>query len=113
MIYHVVVHRLALHDLQSAYQWAAQRAPHTAASWLDRFESSLQSLEHHPSRCGLAREHGKVDVELREFLFGQRPSVFRAIFTIDDDTVRILRIRRAQRRPLTHQDLTEALEPEA
>ena len=32
----------------------------------------------------------KVDVELREFLFGKSPHVYRVIFLIDGDTARVL-----------------------
>ena len=69
----VVLQQLAIWDLNEAYQWAAQRAPAAAARWLDRFQHSLQTLSHHADRCPLARENEKVDVELREFLFGKRP----------------------------------------
>lgn len=112
MKYNVVLQQLALADLREAYQWAARSAPFTAARWLDRFQAALQTLDHDPGRCGLARENGRVNPEIREYLFGKRPYVFRAIFVIDDDVVRILRIRRAQRRPLTQHQLEEALQME-
>ncbi len=51
-----------------------------------------------------------MPVELREILFGRRPNVYRVIFLIDGDTVRVLRIRRAQRRPLTRKQFDEASE---
>jgi ParE toxin of type II toxin-antitoxin system, parDE len=108
--YRVVVQRLAKEDLQAAYERAADRAPFTAARWLDRFQQSLQTLEQLPNRCPLAREHGKVDADVRELLFGKRPYVFRVVFAIDGDTVRVLRIRRAQRRPLTRSELEQALD---
>ncbi len=60
-----------------------------------------QRPDKNSERCPLAREHRKVHVELREILFGRRPNVYRVIFLIDRDTVRVLRIRRARRRPLT------------
>jgi len=66
--YRVVVQRLALADLQEAYDWAAHRAPLTAARWLDRFQAALKTLDQHPVRCGFARENGKVDVEVQEAL---------------------------------------------
>ncbi len=110
MKFRVVLQRLAVEDLELAYTWAARKAPATAARWFDRFQASLQSLDTNPQRCPHAREHGKLDVELRETLFGRRPNVYRAIFTIDSDTVRVLRIRRAQRRPLTRNQLDEASE---
>jgi plasmid stabilization system protein ParE len=112
MTYRVLLQRLAVQDLEDAYTWAAQRAPETAANWLDRFEAELQGLGTNPRRCSLAREHGKVELELRELLFGKRPNVFRAIFLIDGGTVRVLRIRRAQRLPLTAQQLDEAVAPD-
>ena len=43
-------------------------------------------------------------------LFGKRPNVYRVIFLVDGDSVRVLRIRRAQRRPLTRKQIDEASE---
>ena len=108
MTHRVILQRLAWRDLNEAYAWAARNAPVTAARWLDRFQTALQTLEKNPQRCPLAKENSKVDFELREFLFGRRPNVFRAIFTIDADTVRILRIRRAQRRYLSREQIEDA-----
>ncbi len=110
MIRGVVLQRLAKDDLRTAYRRAAKQAPAAPARWLTRFQNALQTLEHRPERCPLARENGKVDVEVRELLFGKRPYVFRVVFVIDDQTVRILRIRRAQRRFLTRSELEQALE---
>ncbi len=110
MTYRVILQRLAIQDLDDAFVWAARKAPATAARWLDRFQAALQRLDTNPQRCPRAREHRKVDVELREILFGKTPNVYRAIFLIDGDTVRVLRIRRAQRRPLTRKQIDEASE---
>lgn len=112
MLYRVVVQRLARADLRVAFQWAAKRAPQTAARWLDRFERALQTLERQPESRPLARESKRVGIELREFLFGKRPYVFRSLFIIEGDVVRILRIRRAQRRPLSSVDLRKAIAPD-
>lgn len=110
MKYRIVLQRLAAHDLEEAYLWAFGNAPQTAARWLSRFQAALQTLDHNPDRCSLAPENRKLDIELREFLFGRRPHVFRAIFVLDADVVRILRIRRAQRRSLSQAELDQALE---
>lgn len=104
----VVLQRLAARDLDEAYRWAASNAPEAAARWLTRFENALSTLSHNPERCPFARENSKVDLEVREFLFGRRPHVFRVIFTIEADTVRVLRILRAQRRFLTRKQIEEA-----
>ena len=108
MTYSVVVQRLARADLVEAYHYAARRAPQTASRWLDRFETALTTLARNPQRCPFARENGKVDLDVREFHFGKRPNVFRVIFTIDGAAVRVLRIRRAQRRPLTRRQIEDA-----
>jgi plasmid stabilization system protein ParE len=112
MSYRVVLQRLAVSDLQDYYDYAARHSRLDADRWLDRFHLALKTLENRPERCSLAREHGKVNAELREFLFGKRPYVFRVLFITDGDEVRILRIRRAQRRPFSPDDLREALSDE-
>lgn len=112
MNYRVVLQRIALNDLHAAHAWAARRARAAADRWLDRFQSALRTLDTRPDRCPLARESSKVDFELREFLFGRKPNVFRVIFVIDGETVRVLRIRRAQRRFLTQRQIDEASQPE-
>jgi plasmid stabilization system protein ParE len=108
MLYRVVLQRLANQDLEEAYIKVAKNAPWTASRWLDRFQMALQTLDTNPERCPTARENAKVSIELREFHFGKKPYVFRTIFTVDGQTVRILRIRRAQRRYLTRQEIDEA-----
>jgi plasmid stabilization system protein ParE len=110
MKYRVLLQRLAVEDLDQATAWAAQHVPAAAARWLERFHTGLQTLDTNPRRCPLAKENPKVDIELRELHFGKRPNVFRVIFTIDADTVRILRIRRAQRRWLARRQIEEASE---
>lgn len=48
MKYRVVVTAAAKQNLRSAYHWAAQRAPMTAAAWFERFEVHLESVA---NRC--------------------------------------------------------------
>ena len=108
MSYRVVIQRLAVQDLDTAYQQAAKHAPQTAGRWLTRFEQAIATLSDYPERCPLARENTKTDLELREFLFGRRPNVFRVIYTINHDIVRILRIPRAQRRFLSKKQIRDA-----
>jgi plasmid stabilization system protein ParE len=97
MTYRVVITAEARRSLRSAYLWAAQHAPATAARWLTRFERELETLSDSPTRCSLAPENSLVDAEIREFLFGRRRGAYRVLFTIVDDEVRVLHIRRASR----------------
>ena len=50
-----------------------------------------------------------MEPEIRPFLFGTRPNVFRTLFTIDGDAVRILHIRRALRRTMSADELSDSL----
>jgi plasmid stabilization system protein ParE len=105
MTYKVRLQPIAENDLEEAYLWAAKNAPETARLWLARFQAALETLGEHPQRFGFAAEHKKVKRELRQLLFGKRPNVFRAVFLIDGDVVRIIRIRRASRRALKKTEL--------
>ena len=107
----VVLQKRASQDLEEAYLYAAKRAPLTAASWVNRFHTALRTLESNPERCPLTPENRRTQrAELREFLYGRRPNVFRAIYFIDGNVVRILRIRRAARRLLASQDIDNAID---
>ena len=108
MKYEVRLQPPAVDDLEEAYLWAAKHAPDTAGRWLARFQDSLQTLANNPERCGFAPEHKKLKRALRQLLFGRRPNVFRAIFLIDGDVVRVVRIRRSSRRFLTKKELGES-----
>ena len=110
MTFQVRLQTAAMHDLDAAWQYAVSHAADAAARWLGRFKAALKTLEHNPERCPLAPESLKSTRQLREFLFGKRPFVFRVIFTVDGDTVRILRICRAQRRLLTQDEIGESSE---
>ena len=109
MTYAVVLQRLAISDLQAYFDYSAQHSRTDAEQWVKRFRAAIQTLGERPERCSMAWENGKVEVELREFLFGSRPYVFRVIFTLDDMTVRVLRIRRSNRRRLSRDELREAI----
>jgi plasmid stabilization system protein ParE len=110
MTHRVVIQRMALEDLLQSHARVAKHAPETAARWLERFQSALRNLDQNPDRFPLAPENGRVAREIREFLFGKRPNVFRVVFTIEGDLVRVLRIRRAQRRFLNRSELDESIE---
>jgi plasmid stabilization system protein ParE len=105
MTYDVVLTQNAKSNLRSYYEHAAQRAPATAARWLDRFEQALDSLAVNPQRCGLAPENDLVDIEVRQLLFGKRPHTYRALFTVDGDQVQVLHVRRATMDNATADDL--------
>ena len=107
--YRVRLQPNALEDLDEAYRYATQNAPQTAIKWFSRFYEALQTLCTNPTRCMRATEDRKSNRELRQLLYGKRPNIFRAVYTIDEKAsiVWILRIRRAQRRSLSREELGE------
>ncbi|HJT35954.1 MAG TPA: type II toxin-antitoxin system RelE/ParE family toxin [Pirellulales bacterium] len=107
MTYHVVVSENAKANLRSYYLRAAQNAPATADRWLNRFEEALATLASNPERCSFAPENGLVESEIRQLLFGKRPAVFRALFTVVEDQVQVLHIRRATMDTATPHELFE------
>jgi plasmid stabilization system protein ParE len=105
MTYQVVITDAAKQNLRDAYRWAAERAPHTAALWLQRFENELQTLDHLPERFQLAAENAFVEPDIRQLVFGRHQTAYRALFTIVGNEVRVLHIRRATRDWATPDDL--------
>ena len=103
--YRVVISATAKQNMRDGYRWAAKNAPDTAARWLNRFHAALQTLSTNPERCSIAPEAELVDREIRQFLFGKRPSVWRALFTIQGDEVRVLHVRRAAMETATPDEL--------
>jgi len=105
--YSVVVSATAKQNLRDAYAWAARQAPETAAKWLERFYQALQTLATNPERCSIAPEATLLGREVRQFLFGRRRSVWRALFVIEAAEVRILHVRRGTRDTARPEDLGE------
>jgi len=95
MTYRVVVTENARANLRQYFERAAEAAPQTAIRWLDRFYAALQTLSERPERCPLASENDAVDEIVRQFNFGRRIGTYRVLFTIENNEVRVLHIRRA------------------
>jgi plasmid stabilization system protein ParE len=106
----IVIHRRADADLREALRYARKRAPETAARWFTRFQDSIRTLLVRPERCPLAREASRVGIDLREHHFGRRPYVHRVLFVIDGEKIRIVRVRRGQRRDVTPKMIRDSLD---
>lgn len=52
----------------------------------------MQSLEHMPLRCPVAREAHKLNRDIHELLFGLSAITHRIVFEISGDVVRIARV---------------------
>jgi plasmid stabilization system protein ParE len=105
MTYRVVITAAAKQNLRSAFIWAAERAPQTAALWLERFEAELQTLSKFPERYQLAAENAFVEPEIRQLIYGRRHGAFRVLYTIVGNEVQVLHIRRATQDWASAEDL--------
>jgi plasmid stabilization system protein ParE len=79
--------------MESGYQYKAQDAPAIAQQWAIGLMKAITSLETFPARCALAPENRYFPQEIRHLLYGKGRSIYRILFTINDDTVFILHIR--------------------
>src|SRR5690348_2211700 len=100
MTYQVAVQPSAEAEMEAAYEWAAERAPITAARWYNGLVDAIRSLADNPERCPLAPENDYFPEEIRNLIYGKRRNAYRIIFTIRGDTVHVLQVRRGARRVL-------------
>jgi plasmid stabilization system protein ParE len=80
-------------DAAQIYERVTAAAPVHGPLWYNRLITAIESLREFPRRCGHAPEDARFPSEIRHLLFGRKPNVYRVLFTIDGDTVYVLRIR--------------------
>ena len=98
----------ARRDIRDILDFIAERSPQGAQRWWDAFRAAAARAILHPEQCSLAPENSLVDRELRQFFFKtRRGKKYRAIFTIADDELLILRVRDPAQSPLTGDDLLD------
>ncbi len=100
MSYRILVTEQARRDLrQSCRWWARNRSSEQAQEWFEGFVKALYSVGENPERFPLAHEDGAFSSELRQFGYGlAKHPTHRAVFTIQSDTILILRVRHLARK---------------
>ena len=94
MTFRVTILSAADEDVRQTVSWIHQRSPARAEAWHRRWIAILDCLETHAAGCGLAPEDELHPVDIRHVIFKtRRGRPYRAIFTIIDDEVFVLRIR--------------------
>ncbi len=78
----------------------SQHAGETGIRWFLALDEAIAGLANFPERCPLAPENARFPIEVRQLLYGQKPHVYRVLFTIENETVYILHIRHGRRRSL-------------
>lgn len=87
-------------DAARIYERVKAAAPLQGPLWYNRLIAAVESLKEFPRRCGYAPENSRFSVEIRQLLFGKKPNVYRVLFTIEGNTVYVLRIRSPRQQPL-------------
>ena len=92
--------------LRNAEWWAHHHSSEQAAIWLDAIQSQLESLTEFPESHSRSAENDAFPYEIRDKLLGlgSRPS-YRAVFTIDGDTVYVLTVLRSAQGTLRPSDI--------
>ncbi len=107
MKYRVRLMPLARRDIErNAQWWAQEHSAEQAERWFNAVHEQLQALAQFPESHGLSPENDEFPVELRDKLIGlgSQPS-YRAVFTIQGDTVHVLTVRRGAQQGLHPLDL--------
>lgn len=98
MKYRVIVIPRAKADIKVAAKWIRQNdSPEKAKSWLSGINDAIASLNTFPTRCALAPISDAFEEEIRQLLYGKGRGVYRILFTIQDETVVVLRILHSAR----------------
>ena len=108
MTYRVLITHAAQQDIrETVCWWRDNRSAEQAERWLDLLTPALDTLTHFPERCPRAPETDLLPTGLRQLYFGvRRQATHRIVFTIDGDTVVILRVRHVARQSLARDEMT-------
>jgi plasmid stabilization system protein ParE len=100
MAFHVELSDRAQADIAAIYDWLrSQKAEDAGERWFVALREAITSLSTLPSRCPVAPESRESAVEVRQLLYGRKPHVYRILFAVEGDVVRVLHIRHGRRRP--------------
>lgn len=75
-------------DADAILEWLlSEHAGETGMRWFADLHDAIASLAELPARCPLAPENAAFPFEVRHLLYGQKPHVYRILFTIEDQMV--------------------------
>ncbi len=101
MNYRVVVTPTADAEAIEAFLWYAERSEAAADRWLSGLSRAIAGLSKKPERFPVSQDDTEaLGCEARILLHGRSRGVFRILYNISGDTVRILRIRHSAQGPI-------------
>jgi plasmid stabilization system protein ParE len=93
-------------DVREITRFIAGRvSPASAARWHAAIEAAIGRLATEADRWPQADEAAELGIDLREMLHGRQRHVYRVLFTLDGDTVNVLRVRHAAQDHLRPDDV--------
>lgn len=106
MTHEVILTRFAQNELDQAHDWwTKNRSAAQANRWYSSFVRTMLTLETNPERVPLAPESALFPYDVRQLNFGlSGKPTHRALFSIRDKTVVILRVRHLSQKPLSADD---------
>ncbi len=105
MRFEINVRPLAYSDIVRIVRCIASTVSSASATkWQDGIYAKIDSLKLLPERSPLADEAETLDFDLRMMLYGRGRQIYRVLFTIDDHTVNVLRVRHAAQDWVTAED---------
>ena len=103
MSFQVFVTPTADADVMEAFRWYAERSLLAAEEWYEGLNEAMISLSDDPNRYPLSQDDSDaLGRETRILLHGRRRGVFRILFTIEGETVWVLRVRHDAQGPMGH-----------
>ena len=93
-------------DARCIARYIADRSLPGASAWLVALEQARDRLQLNPLGCALAEENEFFDIDVRQALFKtRRGRVYRLVFTVVENEVRVLRVRGPGQAPLEPGDV--------
>ena len=90
----------ALVDAGEAYFWINEQSEGAALRWYEGLMRAFRSLEKNPLRSPLAPESVFFEEEIRQLIYGK----YRILFTVEGETVYVLRVRHSAMEYLKPED---------
>jgi len=98
MTFRVEITAEAESNLDSILSWLiSEHAGDTGFRWFEALEAGIETLAEFPERCALAPESRLFPFEVRQLLYGNKPHLYRILFTVHDKTVYVLHVRYRRR----------------
>lgn len=100
MVFQIKFTRYAQEEIESAYLWLKDYNTAYADQWFRDLMNVISTLQEKPRRCALARENDDFPEEIRQLLYGKPKRQYRIVFTVQEEFVYILSVRRGERSAL-------------